>query len=117
MRGSDGKLNLSNDDGIVRVIGFSGALVATTQDGEVYLDGDFCQIKAVAVDGKFVLTLPENADAEVHAPIDQVDMSEMPGAKKASDNIVKIGNGSRKYTFNSTDGSLVLQSRSSVAGV
>jgi hypothetical protein len=117
VRGSDGKLNLSNDDGIVRVIGFSGELVAKTQDGEVYLDGDFCQINADAVDGKFVLTLPENADAEVKAPMDQVDISEMPGATKASENTLRLGKGSKKYTFNSVDGSLVLQSRSVVAGI
>ena len=117
VRGSDGKLNLSNDDGVVRVIGFSGELVAKTQDGEVYLDGDFCQINANAVDGKFVLTLPENADAEVRAPMEQVDISEMPGATKASENTLRIGKGSKKYTFNSVDGALVLQSRSVVAGL
>ena len=117
VRGSDGKLSFTNDDGIVRVIGFSGELVAKTQDGEVYLDGDFRDIKAAAVDGKFVLTLPENADAEVHAPMDQVDISEMPGATKASENVLKLGKGSKKYTFHSVDGSLVLQSRTVVAGI
>ena len=83
----------------------------------MYLDGDFRQINANAVDGKFVLTLPENADAEVHAPMDQVDTSEMPGATKASENTLRIGKGSKKYTFHSVDGSLVLQSRSVVAGM
>ena len=117
VRGSDGKLNLTNDDGIVRVIGFTGDLTAKTQDGEVYLDGDFNRIQANAVDGKFVLTLPENADAEVHAPAEQVDSEEIPGAKKASGNVLKLGKGGRRYTFNSVDGSVVLQNRSSVAGI
>jgi DUF4097 and DUF4098 domain-containing protein YvlB len=117
VRESDGKLNVTNADGIVRVVGFKGDLVAKTTDGEVYLDGDFNHIKADAVDGKFVLTLPVDADAEVKAPADQVDATDLPGISKPSDNVWKFGKGSRKYIFNSTDGSLVLQSRNQIAGL
>ena len=115
VRDSDGKLNVTNTDGIVRVIGFRGDLVAKTGDGEVYLDGDFNQIKAEAVDGKFVLTLPENSDAEVHAPFEDVEAVELPNLTKTSENTFRIGRGSKKYSFNSVDGSLLLQGRSLIA--
>ena len=117
VRESDGKLNVTNADGVVRVVGFKGDLVARTTDGEVYLDGDFNQIKADAVDGKFVLTLPPDADAEIKAPADQVEAADMQGITKPSENVWKLGKGSRKYTFNSTDGALILQSRNQVAGL
>ena len=117
VRESDGKLNVTNADGVVRVIGFKGDLVAKTTDGEVYLDGDFNQIRADAVDGIFVLTLPENLDAEVKAPVGQVEGDELPGVTKPSENVWKFGRGSRKYIFNSIDGSVVLRSRSLIAGI
>ena len=117
VRESDGKLNVINTDGIVRVIGFKGDLFAKTTDGEVYLDGDFNQIKADAVDGTFVLTLPGDADVEIKAPTDQVKADGLPGVTKPSENVWKLGKGSKKYTFNSVDGSIVLQSRSLIAGI
>ena len=117
VRESDGKLNVTNADGVVRIVGFKGDLVARTTDGEVYLDGDFNHIKADAVDGKFVLTLPPDADAEIKAPEAQVEAADMQGITKPSNNVWKLGKGSRKYIFNSTDGSLILQSRNQVAGL
>ena len=117
VRESDGKLNVTNGDGVVRVIGFKGDLVAKTTDGEVYMDGEFTQIKADAVDGRFVLTLPGDADVEIKAPADQVEADELPGLTRPSEDVWKLGKGSRKYTFSSMDGSIVLQSRSLIAGI
>lgn len=115
VRESDGKLKVSNDDGVVRVIGFRGDLVAKTAGGEVYMDGDFATIKGDAVDGKFVLTLPPGADAEINSPADRTEIEDVPEAKQASENVWRIGKGARKYTFTSLDGSLVIQGRSLIA--
>ena len=115
VRGSEGRLTISNTDGVVRVVGYTGDLAATTGDGEVYLDGDFATIKGEAVDGKFVLTLPANADAEIRSPADRTELLDILGANKTSDDVWKFGKGSRKYSFSSEDGSLIVQGRAIVA--
>lgn len=111
VRGSDGKLKISNTDGHVRVIGFSGDLVAKTVDGEVYLDGDFNKIDANATDGKFVLTLPEGADADVSASGSNFTIEDLPNGKEISEKNWRFGKGGRKYNFSSADGSLEVRNR------
>jgi DUF4097 and DUF4098 domain-containing protein YvlB len=111
VRGSDGKLNISNTDGTVRIIGFRGDLIAKTESGEVYMDGDFNQISGDACDGKFVLTLPENIDADIETPGEHFVIEDLPNNKQISDTNWRFGKGGRKYTFSGTDGSLVVQNR------
>lgn len=111
VRGSDGKLKVTNTDGPVRVIGFNGDLTAETVDGEVYLDGEFNKIDGKAVDGKFVLTLPEGADADIRAPGERVAIEDLPNGTKVSENNWRFGKGGRKYNFSSVDGSLEVRNR------
>ncbi|HLA95651.1 MAG TPA: hypothetical protein VK612_08015, partial [Pyrinomonadaceae bacterium] len=111
VRGSDGKLNVSNTDGTVRIIGFRGDLIAKTSDGEVYMDGDFNKITGEASDGRFVLTVPENIDADIVTPGDRFAIEDLPNNKQLSDNNWRFGKGGRKYSFSSMDGSLLVQNR------
>ncbi len=109
VRESDGKLNVSNVDGQIRIVGFRGELDAETTDGDVFIEGDFSRINGKSVDGRFVLTLPENIDADIESPCDRLAIEDLPNNKKISDKIWRFGKGGRKYQFTSVDGSLLVQ--------
>lgn len=111
VRGSDGKLKVANTAGVVRIIGFSGDLSTQTDDGEIYMEGDFRSIDGRSSDGKFVLTIPENIDADVQAPSEAVTVSGLSTAKRISDSTLRLGNGGRNYKFTSAEGRLELRNR------
>ena len=72
VRDVDGKLRVSSLDGRIRVIGFRGDIDAQTADGSISLEGDFKSLKARAVDGSVMLTLPDNASADLDASLGEV---------------------------------------------
>ena len=111
VRGSDGKLKVTNTDGVVRIVGFKGDLVASTGDGDVFLDGDFSTIEGNAADGNFVLTLPPNIDADIQANREHLRVEDIPNGKQVSENNLRLGKGGRKFTFSGGEGSVVLQNR------
>lgn len=114
VRGSDGKLKIRNTDGNVRVIGFSGELIAHTDDGEMLLDGDFSKINAEAIEGKYILTVPSNIDAEISATTDHVSFDQM-NVNELDKTRWRLGSGSRKYTFRTAGGSLDVRNRDLVS--
>ena len=67
VRDSDGKLSVRTVDGRIRVIGFRGAFDGKTTDGAMNLEGDFQKFSAHTVDGTIILTLPENANADIES--------------------------------------------------
>ena len=67
VRDSDGTLRVSNSDGRIRVIGFRGEIDAQTSDGTINLEGDFSKLRAHAGDGSIVITLPQNASADIES--------------------------------------------------
>ena len=67
VRDSDGKLNIAAVDGLVRVLGFKGELDTKAVDGTISLEGDFQKLSAQTVDGNIILTLPENANANIES--------------------------------------------------
>ena len=113
VRGSDGKLKVANTDGVVRVVDFNGDLVASTQDGEVYLDGNFDRIDARSTDGRFVLSIPASADADIQATEESLILKGVE-SKKNSDGSFRIGKGGRSYKFSSVDGSVEVRNRESI---
>jgi PKD repeat protein len=116
VRDSDGKLNVSNTDGQVRIIGFKGELIAKTVDGSVRMDGDFTSIIGKAEDGTFLLTVPSDIDADITGSGEDftIEVQEMSTGKQISENNWRFGKGSRKYSFASMDGTLVVQNRNSL---
>lgn len=113
VRGSDGRLKVTNTAGVVRVVDFKGDLVARTNDGDVYLDGNFDRIDASANDGKFILTLPADADADIVAPAEQISFDGM-SVTKTGEGKSKLGKGGRTYTFSSVDGTVEVRNRDSI---
>lgn len=117
VRGSEGKLNVSSSCGMVRVVGFKGELIASTGEGDVYLDGDFSQINGKTEEGTFVLTVPEDINADIQTPGEHFSFTieDLPNNKQISDSHWQFGKGGRKYTFTSVDGSLTVQNRDLIA--
>lgn len=113
VRGSDGRLRVANTEGVVRVVDFKGDLIAKTRDGEVYLDGDFDRIDASSNDGKYILTLPSSADAEIQAPSEQVSFDGMH-VTRTSEGVSRLGKGGRTYKFSSGNGSVEVRNRDSI---
>jgi DUF4097 and DUF4098 domain-containing protein YvlB len=113
VRDSNGKLRITNSDGNVRIIGFKGELDAKTSDGDFYLEGEFSRINAKSSDGNFILTLPENANADIQANVEELDTVGISATKK-SDEHWQIGNGGAKFTFNVEDGSVKIRGLSQV---
>jgi DUF4097 and DUF4098 domain-containing protein YvlB len=113
VRGSDGKLKVTNTEGVVRVVDFKGDLVATTKEGEIYLDGNFDRIDATSTEGNFVLTIPANADADIHAPADRLAIEGVE-SKKNPDGSTRLGKGGRDYKFSSVEGSVEIRNRETI---
>ncbi len=119
VRDSDGKLNVSNVDGLVRIVGFSGDLVAKTTDGDVRLDGDFTSITGSAKCGNFMLSIPENIDAEISgsgSSESSLRVEDIAGGKQLSESNWQFGKGTRKYKFDLRGGELVVQNRDLING-
>lgn len=110
VRDSEGNLRLTSAAGLVRVVGFKGALDLETSDSEVYLEGDFDKIDSRAVDGCITLTLPANKNASIstNAAIE----SEGLNIVRENSRIWRLGNGGSKYDFEFADGTLRVRSRS-----
>lgn len=114
IRDSDGKLTVSSTDGHVRIVGFSGDLIAKTTDGDVRLDGDFTSISGHSRDGSFILSVPENIDAEIAGSGRSgfsFTVEDLDSGKKISESSWRFGNGSRKYKFTLGEGGVVVQNR------
>jgi hypothetical protein len=109
VRDVDGKLYLSSVDGEVRVIGFKGDLDSKTVDGDVYLEGDFSSITGTAVDGRYILTVPENQNADVIANVETLTVENMRVPKVVKEGQWRFGSGGPKYTFRVTDGEILVR--------
>ena len=89
-------------------------LIAKTTDGDIYLDGNFDRIDASANDGKFILTLPADADADIVAPTEQLSINGV-AVTKSEDGKAKLGKGGRTYKFTSVDGTVEVRNRESLS--
>jgi Putative adhesin len=109
VRDVDGKLYLSSVDGEVRVIGFKGDIESKTVDGDVYLEGDFSSITGTAVDGRYILTVPENQNADISANVETLSVENMRVPKVVKEGQWRFGSGGPKYTFRVTDGEILVR--------
>ncbi len=114
IRNSDGKLTVANADGTVRVIGFRGDLNAVTEDGDVFLEGDFNKLTGKAVDGTYTLSLPENSDLDL-ASNTEIEAQGLQ-LRRSGDSLWQLGKGGNRFQFEFVDGKLVLRNSSLLAG-
>jgi DUF4097 and DUF4098 domain-containing protein YvlB len=109
VRDSDGKLRVSSDCGKIRVIGFSGEVDAKTVDGTVSLEGNFTKITGKADDGSFILTLPESANADILANVEELDIENLSEPKQVSEGSWRFGKGGAKYSFTTSGGQVFVR--------
>ncbi len=108
VRDVSGDLKLAIGDGRARVIGFDGGLVASSEGGEMYLEGSFSSINASTIGGKTVLSLPPSANATLITNLPpQADSVRL---ENIGENRFRIGDGKAEYRFSSEGGELVIRS-------
>ncbi|HRI03835.1 MAG TPA: DUF4097 family beta strand repeat-containing protein [Pyrinomonadaceae bacterium] len=117
VRDSDGKLRVKSYDGRIRVIGFKGELTAETNDGDVYLEGDFSKLTGKAGDGRFIITVPNDPDLDIAANIDALTVENLRVPTKPEENIWRFGTGGPKYNFILGDGSVTIRRSDTTIGM
>lgn len=108
VRDVDGSLRVSNSDGRIRVIGFKGEIDAKTSDGTINLEGDFRKLSAKAGDGSIMLTLPENASADILANRNELNGEGLTLTRVSGNDAqtkYRIGKGGPVYTI-TTEGEI-----------
>ena len=118
VRDADGKLTIASVDGLVRVLGFKGELDTKAVDGTISLEGDFQKLSAQTVDGNIILTLPENANANIESnrqDIKSEGISLVSIGDGKSISLWKIGKGGANHRLYSTaDGQIFVRNANAV---
>lgn len=113
VRDAGGKLTAETADGKIRVIGFNGEINTQTAGGAISLEGDFHGLSARTADGTIVLTLPENANADIESNRKDIvgeGISLIYQGDGKSVSIWKIGNGGEKHSLYTTaDGKVIVR--------
>lgn len=115
VRDSEGRLKVTNGDGQIRVIGFSGEVDSQTGDGEVFLEGQFSRINGNAGDGSYILTVPDNPNADIKANIEALTIENLKVPTTVSEGHWRFGTGGPKYTFTVSDGCVTVRSSASLS--
>ncbi|MCW5959570.1 MAG: DUF4097 family beta strand repeat protein [Pyrinomonadaceae bacterium] len=118
VRDSGGILDLKVHDSTVRVIGFKGQVHSASLDGNVFVEGDLEQLRATLADGTFVLTVPENIDADIVSNSSEVasegiKLVDIPNSNP-SQKRWRLGKGGKAYDFTVGDGNIVVRSRTAL---
>ncbi len=108
VRDADGRLSVGTRIGAIRVIGFRGAFDGKTADGTMNLEGDFDSFNALASDGTIILTLPENADADLDANTEIESEGVNLIRPNAREKLRRVGRGGAIYRFSVADAGRVL---------
>ena len=114
VRDLEGKLRVTNMDGMIRVIGFHGDIDAETSDGMINLEGDFTKLKVHASDGPVTLTLPENASADLESSCDEIQGDGVDLVRLSSDenrSKYRIGRGGVRWSID-TEGEIRIRAES-----
>ncbi len=121
VRDGDGQLTLNSSDARVRVIGFRGEVDAKNDDGTMNFEGDFQNLSAQTVDGTIILTLPENANANIESNgRDVVGEGFTPDYKEDGKGafVWKIGGGGKNHRLYSTeDGRVIVRNAAALNSV
>lgn len=115
VRDVDGSLRVGTLNGRIRVIGFRGELDARSSEGQLNLEGEFSKLSARADTGDVILTLPENANADIDARESEVTADGVELKRTGNDESSKyrVGSGGKQYQIK-TDGEVLIRSKSSI---
>ncbi len=117
VRDVDGKLRVNSSEGRVRVIGFSGDIDVESSEGSISLEGSFNKLSARSSDGSVILTLPEQASADLditgsEVRGDGVTLTRISGNESRSK--YRLRDGGRSYQI-ATEGTIVVRNAGSIA--
>ncbi len=109
VRDSNGKLKIAAAEATVRVIGFEGEVNSKIGDGTSFFEGEFSKFYAKAVDGTIVLTLPDDANADIQANAkintEGFNLTEFKDVETSR----RIGNGGVTYNLEVGDGQILVR--------
>jgi Putative adhesin len=109
VRDVGGRMHLASEDARVRIIGFDGDFDSQTNDGDVYLEGNFTRVAARANDGTITLTVAGDANASfasnTEIETDGIDLTEVKEGNW------RLGAGGLKYNFTFSEGKLIVRRR------
>ncbi len=110
VRDSQGQLKISSAISTVRVIGFTGDIDSKTIDGTSFFEGTFNKFRARSEAGVIVLTLPDNANANLDAT-STISLEGFSYAMNSGDsNRIKLGSGGNTYYLNAEEGQIFVRS-------
>lgn len=114
VRDAGGKLTAATADGKIRIIGFDGSIDTKTDGGAINLEGDFRGLSARTADGTIILTLPENANANIESNRKDVTgegFSLINQNDAKGNSMWKIGKGGENYQLYANDtGRIIVRS-------
>ncbi len=109
VRDSEGKLSITAGDALIRVIGFKGEIDSTAGDGANFFEGEFNRFSAKVGEGTIILTLPDNANADINANSkinsEGFDLIEFNGQETHR----RIGSGGAIYKLEVGDGQIYVR--------
>ncbi len=114
VRNAEGKLKVAAVDSQVRIIGFSGELDSKTENGDVYLEGNFSRVTGSTGDGSFILTVPENYNADVTSNVETLTVEDLDAPRSVRDGQWRFGSGGAKLTINVSEGEVRFRNASSL---
>jgi hypothetical protein len=116
VRDVNGKLRVNSSDGRVRIIGFTGDVDVESLEGAISLEGDFRTLNARSEEGSVMLTLPEQASADLdvvgtnfHG--DGLSLTKIGGDETRSK--YRLRDGGRLYRI-ATEGEIVVRNTGSL---
>ena len=111
VRDVDGILQVANSDGRIRVIGFRGEINAESSGGSISLEGDFQKLKAHANIGSIMLTLPDDAQADIETTSSAIQGEGITLTRTGGDEKLakyRIGKGGARFQIE-TDGEVKIR--------
>jgi DUF4097 and DUF4098 domain-containing protein YvlB len=111
VRDSEGELAVNNRSGRIRIVGFTGSVTAENADGVVMIDGDLSDLSARSRSGDVVITLAQNASAEIESRAGV--RGEGVEIKRTGDASYRVGSGGKRY-FIESGGEVVVRSRAAL---
>jgi hypothetical protein len=75
----------------------------------VSLEGDFTKISGNTEDGNFILTLPETANADITANVEELSVEDLISPKQISEGNWRFGRGGAKYSFTVGGGQIFIR--------
>jgi hypothetical protein len=114
IRDVSGLLRIQAADSRIRVIGMKGELESVTEDGSIYLEGDFEKLTSRSDGSDVTLTLPANANVRVISDVD-IESQGIAASAARSARELTVGSGTNILRFEGGSGRLVVRDSAAIS--